>query len=358
MPPLINIPSRKMLFAGINPTLLFTLNNPDAYGTSENDRFGISVALSGNYALVGAYLEDDAGGSNSGKAYIFDVTTGSLLHTLNNPNAYDTSANDNFGYAVALSGNYALVGAYLEDDAGGADSGKAYIFDVTTGNLLHTLNNPNAYSTSANDRFGNAVALSGNYALVGAYQEDDAGGSYSGKAYIFDVTTGSLLHTLNNPNAYSTSAGDFFGYAVALSGNYALVSAHQEGDAGGSNSGKAYLFDVTTGSLLHTLDNPNAYDTSANDNFGRAVALSGNYALVGAYVEDDAGGADSGKAYLFDVTTGSLLHTFDNPNAYGTSENDYFGYSVALSGNYALVGAYPEDDAGGADSGKAYIYQL
>ena len=144
MPPLINIPSRKMLFAGINPTLLFTLNNPDAYGTSENDRFGISVALSGNYALVGAYLEDDAGGSNSGKAYIFDVTTGSLLHTLNNPNAYDTSANDNFGYAVALSGNYALVGAYLEDDAGGADSGKAYIFDVTTGNLLHTLNNPNA----------------------------------------------------------------------------------------------------------------------------------------------------------------------------------------------------------------------
>ena len=77
--------------------------------------------------------------------------------------------------------------------------------------LLHTLNNPNAYGTSANDWFGEAVAISGNYAIVGAYGEGDAGGTYSGKAYIFDVTTGSLLHTLHNPNAYGTSAYDYFG---------------------------------------------------------------------------------------------------------------------------------------------------
>ena len=240
MPPLINVASKK--FAGLFPTLLFTLNNPNAYDTSVSDYFGYAVALSGNYALVGAYGEDDAGGTSSGKAYIFDVTTGNLLHTLNNPNAYNTSAGDSFGYAVALSGNYALVGSYGEDDAGGTDSGKAYIFDVTTGNLLHTLNNPNAYDTSANDYFGYAVAISGNYALVGAFGEDDAGGTDSGKAYLFDVTTGNLIHTLNNPNPYSTSAGDSFGYAVALSGNYALVGAHGEDDAGGTDSGKAYIY--------------------------------------------------------------------------------------------------------------------
>ena len=69
-------------------------------------------------------------------------------------------------------------------------------------------------------------------------------------------------------------------------------------------------------------------------------------------------GSDSGKAYIFDATTGSLLHTLHNPNAYSTSDTDYFGQSVAITGNRVVVGAHGEDDAGGTDSGKAYIYTL
>ena len=338
-------------------TLAYTLDNPNAYGTVVSDNFGRdAVGISGNYAIVGAVTEDDAGGATSGKAYIFNVTTGSLIHTLDNPNAYSTSAGDWFAEAVAISGNYAIVGAYQENDAGGTVSGKAYIFNVTTGALVHTLDNPNAYGTSATDWFGEAVAISGNYAIVSAHREDDAGSS-SGKAYIFDVTTGALVHTLDNPNAYGTSGSDYFGYSVSISGNYAIVGANQEDDAGGA-SGKAYIFNVTTGSLIHTLDNPNAYDTSAGDYFGEAVGISGNYAIVGAYGEDDAGGTTSGKAYIFDVTTGTLLHTLDNPNAYDTSNSDNFGEAVAISGNYAIVGAYQEDDAGGANSGKAYIFNV
>ena len=339
-------------------SLLRTLNNPNAFGTSTNDYFGSTVAISGNYCIVGTFAEDDSDGSSSGKAYIFDVTTGALLQTLNNPNAYSTSANDNFGYSVAISGNYCIVGAYAEDDSGGSSSGKAYIFDVTTGALLQTLNNPNAYSTSANDNFGYSVAISGNYCIVGAYYEDELGSSNSGKAYIFDVTTGALLWTLNNPNAYSTSANDQFGSSVAISGNYCIVGAYYEDDSGGSSSGKAYIFDVTTGALLQTLNNPNAYGTSFNDQFGSSVAISGTKCIVGAYREADSGGGISGKAYIFDVTTGALLQTLHNPNAYGTSTNDYFGYSVAISGNYCIVGAYYEDDSSDSDSGKAYIFDV
>ena len=401
--------------------LTHTLNNPNAYGTSLSDQFGWSVAISGDYAIVGAYREDDASGTESGKAYIFDVTTGALVHTLDNPNAYGTSLSDQFGFSVAISGNYAIVGAPDEDDSGGTSSGKAYIFNVTTGALVHTLDNPNAYSTSYLDRFGFSVAISENlvfpsgiYAIVGAYSEDASavdGGSDSGKAYIFNVTTGALFRTLNNPNAFSGEYYDQFGWSVAISGNYAIVSAYQEDDAGGTNSGKAYIFNVSTGALVHTLDNPNAFGTSENDWFGFSVAISGNYAIVSAYQEDDADGIDSGKAYIFnvttgalvhtldnpnpdlgtntdffgksvsisgnyaivgadredgssgkayifDVTTGALVHTLDNPNAYGTSLNDSFGNSVAISGNYAIVGAYQEDEAGGSSSGKAYVYEL
>jgi hypothetical protein len=338
--------------------LFHTLDNPNPYGTSADDNFGWSVAVSGNYAIVGAYNEDDAGSLlNSGKAYIFNVSTGALVATLDNPNAYGTSSTDNFGYSVAISGNYAIVGAYKEDDAGGNDSGKAYIFNVTTGALVYTLDNPNAYSTSSNDRFGNSVAISGNYAIVGVSYEDDAGGLNSGKAYIFNVTTGALVHTLDNPSAYSTSDIDNFGNSVAISGNYAIVGAWFEDDAGGSDSGKAYIYNVSTGALVHTLDNPNAYDTSASDNFGNSVAISGNYAIVGATWEDD-GGLNSGKAYIFNVSTGALLHTLDNPNAYSTSTTDNFGNSVAISGNYAIIGARLEDDASGGNSGKAYIFDV
>ena len=227
-----------------------------------------------------------------------------------------------------------------------------------TATLSKTLDNPNAYSTSYADYFGNSVAISGNYAIVGARLEDDAGGDDSGKAYIFDVTTGNLVATLDNPTAYGTSLWDVFGQSVSISGNYAIVGAHYEEDAGGYQSGKAYIFEVTTGNLLHTLDNPTAYSTSQGDQFGVSVSISGNYAIVGAYLEDDAGGTNSGKAYIYDVTTGNLLHTLDNPNAYSTSYADYFGNSVSIDGNYAIVGAYYEDDAGGDDSGKAYIYEL
>jgi regulation of enolase protein 1 (concanavalin A-like superfamily) len=340
------------------PGLRYSLANPNAFSTSVSDFFGESVAISGNYAIVGASQEDDAGGASSGKAYIFNVATGALLFTLNNPNAYSTSDSDFFGQSVGVSGNYAIVSGRFEDDSGGASSGKAYVYNVTTGALLYTLNNPNAYSTSATDAFGESVAISGNYAIVGASSEDDAGGTISGKAYIYNVTTGALLFTLNNPNAYSTSASDEFGDVVAIDGNYAIVGARQEDDSGGTDSGKAYIYNVTTGGLLHTLNNPNAYSTSASDSFGIAVAISGNYAIVGATGEDDAGGATSGKAYIFNVTTGALLFTLNNPNAYSTSASDNFGYSVAISGNYAIVGAYTEDDAGGASSGKAYIYNV
>jgi len=354
------------IFNAKNGALLYTLNNPSSYSTSAGDQFGNFVTITDKYAAVGAYQEDDASGTESGKVYIYDTKTGVLLYTLNNPNAYSSSGTDWFGTHVSISGDYAIISAFFEDDAGGADSGKAYIYNLRTGTLMHTLANPNAYSTSANDNFGKTVSISGGLAIVGAYLEDDSGGAGSGKAYIYNVLTGALMLTLSNPNAYSTSAGDQFGRSVSISGNRAIVSAsaansfdaNGEDDASGANSGKVYIFDATTGSLLFTLNNPNVYSTSADDNFGEQVSISGNLAIVSAYREDDSGGATSGKAYIFDVTTGALLYTLNNPNAYSTSADDQFGFFLSISGNRAIVGAYNEGDTGGGGSGKAYIFKL
>ncbi|NOZ38648.1 MAG: hypothetical protein GXP24_00295 [Planctomycetes bacterium] len=246
------------------------------------DWFGGSVAISGNTALIGASYDDDGGG-NSGSAYLFDVTTGKQLAKLT---ASDATASDRFGNSVAISGNTALVGAERDDD-GGSKSGSAYLFDVTTGNELAKLT---ATDAAPRNVFGGSVAISGNTALVGARGNDD-GGSSSGSAYLFDVTTGNQLAKLTATDA---APFDRFGGSVAISGNRALVGAYGDDDGGGS-SGSAYLFDVTTGSQLAKLT---ATDAAPGDVFG-SVAISGNIALVGARNDDD-GGSSSGSAYLFE----------------------------------------------------------
>ena len=342
--------------------LLYTLDNPNPYGGSPFDYFGASVAISDDHAIVGAYSEGDDGGIYSGKAYIYDLSDGSLLYTLDNPNPYRSSAEDYFGRHVGISGDRAIVGAYGEDDAGGTltgnSAGKAYIYNVSTGALVHTLHNPHptANNSTDGDQFG-TVAISGDHAIVGAYNADDADGTYSGKAYIYNVSTGALVHTLDNPNPFGTSAGDKFGFSVSISGDHAIVGAAEEDDAGGISSGKAYIYNVSTGALVHTLDNPNPFGTSEYDRFGWAVAISGDHAIVGAWLEDEADGVtNSGKVYIYNVTSGALVKTLDNSNAYGTGKDDYFGYSVAISDGRVIVGANSEDDAGGSQSGKAYIF--
>ncbi|NEQ41634.1 MAG: hypothetical protein F6K40_37755 [Okeania sp. SIO3I5] len=324
--------------------LLFALTTPanavdlklTAPDGSSSDYFGTSVAISDNKALIGSYGDDD-NGSSSGSAYLFDTTTGSLLHKFTAP---DGSAGDLFGISVALSDNIALVGSYKDDD-NGTDSGSAYLFDTTTGSLLQKFTAPDG---SADDLFGISVALSNNIALVGSYLDDDKG-SRSGSAYLFDTTTGSLLHKFTAPDG---SASDQFGVSVALSNNTVLIGSHYDDDEG-LQSGSAYLFDTTTGNLLHKFTAP---DGSANDRFGRSVALSDNTALIASFFDDD-NGIDSGSAYLFDTTTGSLLHKFTAPDG---SANDRFGRSaVALNNNTALIGSYLDDD-NGTDSGSAYLF--
>jgi len=322
-------------------SLQATLNNPTP---AASDKFGVSVAISGDYAIVGAYM-DDTGATDAGSAYIYvrSGTTWSLQSTLNNPTPV---ANEYFGNSVAISGDYAIVGA-LADDTGADASGSAYIYvrSGTTWSLQSTLNNP---TPAISDVFGNSVAISGDYAIVGAYQ-DDTGGDASGSAYIYvrSGTTWSLQSTLNNP---TPATYDHFGRSVAISGDYVIVGAND--DAGATDAGSAYIYvrSGTTWSLQSTLNNPTP---AGYDVFGVSVAISGDYVIVGAWL-DDTGADGAGSAYIYvrSGTTWSLQATLNNPTPV---VNDYFGMGVAISGDYAIVGAHL-DDTGATDAGNAYIY--
>ena len=172
------------------------------------------------------------------------MTTGTLIRSLANPNPHGAEQNDKIGAQVCLSGDYAIFTTISEtsDDFGGATEGYAYIFNVTTGALLHTLKNPNAYDTGANDRFGQYAAMDGNFAVISAFAEDGPLGTSYGYAYVYDVTTGTLLHTIANPNDYDTPVSDNFGQAVSISEEYIIIGCKNEGEADGNASGRAYIF--------------------------------------------------------------------------------------------------------------------
>ena len=275
---------------------------------SAGDRYG-SVAASGNLAVVGAYRHDGAG-TDSGTAYVLDLVTGQELYMLA---PADAKAGQNFGLSVAISGKLAVIGAHNDDENGGFAAGAAYVFDLETGAQLHKLM---AADGAATDQFGVDVAISGTRVIIGAHEDDEAGVN-AGAAYVFDALTGQELFKLT---ASDSASGDIFGRCVAIWGDLAIVGAYLNDDAG-SASGAAYVFDVSTGQELHKLT---ASDAESDDAFGVSVALVADKALVGAH---GAGPGDRGTAYLFDATSGQEMAILTAPDG---QDGDFFGSPAPL----------------------------
>lgn len=292
--------------------------------------------------------------------------------------ASDRAADDNFGYSVAIDGNYAVVGAYWEDhDATGANpltnAGSAYVFEFngTTWNQVQKIV---ANDRNVGDLFGTSVAISGNYIVVGAHQEDEnASGSAtvsnSGSAYVYKNNSGTWSFQ-QKIVASDRFTDDFFGQSVTIDGQYIIVGAWSEDEnvAGGATiaqAGSAYIFKNTADVWAQT-QKIVASDRAAADYFGWSVSISGNYAVIGAYTEDEnVGGSgtmsEAGSAYIFLNTAGTFSQV-QKIVPTDRAASDFFGYSVDIDGSYLIVGAYTEDeDATGADTklgaGSAYIFK-
>ena len=317
----------------------FKLTASDA---AADDFFGSSVSISGDYAVVGAPEDGDVGNA-SGSAYIF-MRNGSSWIEQAKLTASDAAADDFFGRSVSISGDYALIGADRDDDAGSA-SGSAYIF-MRNGSSWIEQAKLTASDAAAFNLFGVSVSISGDYALVGARGNKGS----SGSAYIFK-RNGSSWAEQAKLTASDVAEDDQFGVSVSISGDYALVGALGDDDAG-STSGSAYIF-MRNGSSWTEQAKLTASDAAADDLFGFSVSISGDYAVVGAYLDDDAGDK-SGSAYIFMRNDTSWIEQA-KLTASDAAADDQFGFSVSISGDYAVVGAYLDDDAGDR-SGSAYIF--
>ena len=323
--------------------------------------FGYSVAISGDYAIVGT----DQFNYLAGSAYIFKNNAGTWSE-VQKIVASDGVAFDRFGNSVAISGDYAIVGALWEgeDAAGGNyldEAGSAYIFKNNAGTWSE-VQKIVASDRETWDNFGESVSISGDYVIVGVSREnhDATGGNYlehAGSAYIFKNNAGTWSE-IKKIVASDREANDLFGYPVSISGDYAIVGAYAEDHnaTGGNyqgNAGSAYIFKNNAGTWSQ-VQKIVASDRWAGDIFGYRVAISGDYAIVGAYGEDhnDAGGnflSEAGSAYIFKNIAGTW-YQMKKIVASDGGEADLFGSSVSISGDYAIVGAWGEDhDAAGGN---------
>ena len=341
-----------------------------------SDLFGNSVAISGNYAIVGAnYESGPSNGTNaSGAAYIFERNDSGNWNQ--NPiilRASNLGAGDLFGTSVAISGNYAIVGAYNEDgtsiDNTTGNCGAAYIFERNDSGIWTETTILRASNLGATDYFGKSVAISGNYAIVGAFNEDGSSTSASfncGAAYIFERNGSGIWNETAILRASNLGAGDLFGTSVAISGNYAIVGAYSEDGSSTSASfdcGAAYIFERNDSGNWIEKQILRASNLGLTDYFGLSVAIDGNYAIVAATQEDGSSTStsfDSGAAYIFERNTSSGVWTEKTIlRASNLGLTDKFGTSVAINGNYVIVGANLEDGSNNltGNSGAAYIYQ-
>ena len=393
-----------------------------ASNTGSDDRFGYSVAVSGDTVVVGAYWEDsNATGVNgngtdnsatfSGAAYVF-VRSGTMWTQQAFLKASNTGAGDLFGQSVSVSGDTIVVGAPSEDSnatgingdqANNATSsaGAAYVFvrngTTWTQQAYLKASNTAAGVVGSGDGFGGSVAVSGDTVVVGATGEDsnstvinsnqgNNSASNAGAAYVF-VRNGTMWTQQAYLKASNTGAGDAFGGSVAVSGDTVVVGASQEdsnatgingnqADDSAGNAGVAYVF-TRGGTTWAQQAYLKASNTGPGDRFGGAVAVSGDTVVVGAlYEASNATGVNgneldnsatwSGAAYIFS-RSGTIWTQQAYLKASNTGMDDWFGSSVAVSGDTVIVGALTEEsnatgvngdqtNNSAGDSGAVYIF--
>jgi len=320
---------------------------------AEGDLFGISVALSGDTALVGARGRDMEGRSDQGAAYIF-VRSGASWTQQAELILSDGAAGDWFGGKLALSGETAVIGARFHDVDGKSNQGAAWVFVRAAG--VWTLQAElTASDGAADDWFGESSAVSGDTAMVGATGHDLEGRNEQGAAYVFTRSAG-IWTQQAKLTASDGAAGDWFGIATALSGDGALVGARAHDVAGRSDQGAAYVF-VRSGVSWSQQAELIAGDGGAGDLFGGKIALSGDAALVGARLHDVEGKSGQGGAYLF-VRSGDTWTQQAELTATDGAAEDWFGDGVALSGETALVGAYGHEVGANSAQGAAYVFTI
>ena len=329
-----------------------------------------SIAISGDTIVLGAgneFIEKNGTQTaGAGAAYVFQRDLGGVNNwgQVVRLTAIDFSENDRFGYSVGIDGDTIVVGAKSDDIDMDVDAGSAYVFQRNPGGkrwrqVKHLI----ADDESGGDFFGTSIAISGDTIVVGAERDNVGLTANCGSAYIFYRDRGGLdsWGQIKKLIAGDKSHDDNFGNAVAISGDTIVVGAKMDDIGLTANCGSAYVFQRNQygvdawGEVKKLI----VADKSHDDNFGNAVAISGDTIVVGAKMDDIGLTANCGSAYIFQRDLGGPDSWVLGKKLFVSDKfsNDNFGNSVAISKSTVVIGV-PFDDDNRENSGSAYLFEL
>lgn len=313
------------------------------------ERFGHAVAISGDTAIIGAHVDDDLG-YQSGSAYIFRWD-GNQWNEEAKLLAADGHGSDQFGYSVDIEGDLAVVGA-VRGDGNEGSSGSAYIFRR---NDTQWMQEAKVFATDGMifDNFGCSVGLSGDAVVIGA-EKDDVPGFDFGSAYVFRFNPDRLAWVEEAKLIASDGdAEDYFGGSVTISGSVIMIGA-KAGDGNIPDSGSVYAFNWDDTRWIESAKLA-AADGNMGDKFGYSVSISGDRVAIGAVI-GDGNYSDTGAAYIFGSDGSRWLDEAKVVAADGMFL-DYFGYSIRLSSDLAVIGAPWDDDGSSSKIGSVYVFK-
>lgn len=338
----------------IDPLIWIDQQKLTASDAKTGDYFGNSVALFGDTALIGAPHAAIGGSAEVGAAYVY-VRSGTTWTEQAKLQASDGAMFDAFGSAVSLSGDTALVTAPSASLPGIASPGAAYVF-VRAGTTWSEQAKLVADDAAANDDFGSSASIDGNTALIGALAADLPGKTSAGAAYVF-VRAGTSWSQQAKLASSDIAASDEFGAAVAVSGDTAAVGA-----PGGFStvagfkydSGAAYVF-VRAGSSWSQQAKLDLASPIKGSSYGSAIAVDGGTVIIGAPFEDSGALKTQGAAYAF-VRAGSSWSQQARLVPIDRGPFYYIGQSVSLSLDTAAVGGPGASSGALSGTGSAWLF--
>lgn len=280
-----------------------------------------------------------------------DCTASANISEYNPVAADDGLAGDKLGTSVAVSGNFAIAGAPY-DDNNSVDQGAAYVYYYDGSNWVQQ-QKLTAIDGAAGDNFGSSVSISGNYIVVGVPGDDTSPYVNVGSVYIFFYNGNTWVQQQKIIPSGSTG-NDQAGNSVCIDGNRLIVGAYQaDVIVANDNRGAAYIYQYN-GLNWGFIQKLTASDGNLHDWFGYSVSIEGNKAVVGAF-QDDGAQQDQGSAYIFsfNVTTWVEYQKLNSSNA---AAFGHFGCSVSISGNWVIIGAPDEITPYGNADGATYCY--
>ena len=320
---------------------------------SNSDAFGWSVDVDGDRAVIGAPKDDAEGiGANTGSAYVFvrNPQTGEWVQE-DKLVMQGQAAGDEFGTSVAISGDTIVVGAPQDDATTGSWlHGSAHVFTLEEGNWdsgVELLTDTPDTSETQYGNYGISVDIDGDTLVVGVAYDSEQGAA-SGSSFVFERTgqTWSEVQKLL-PGA---GADQNFGWSVGIDQMTIIVGAPHWTSSG---VGEAYVHTRSSGVWPVNGTQLLPADNLATDNFGWSVAIAGDQAVVGARFDDDAiNGQDAGSITIFERSSG-IWSNGSKLTASSGEANDQFGFDVATNGEAVMVGAIQN---GSFNRGSVYLF--